>query len=1001
MQRLKNLPLSIKLPFAITTLVVAAIALSAVLPRFLGTVLTGGALVAMEIAVLAVVATMVGILIARGITRPLVQIANTLHAIGTRDYAVEVPISNRGDEIGHVVEALVECRNQLVAGEEAINERAHLIEAIGSTQGMIEFDPSGKIVRMNQAFLDVVGYTEAEVMGRHHSMFVPSSFADSSEYRKMWDGLSRGEPLIGTFVREGKGGRTIYLQGAYSPVLDNEGRVVRVVKVASSVTNSETARREVEQKTFAQASLIEAIGSSQGMIEFDVKGTVMRANQAFEQVMGYSESEIVGRPHATFVDSTFSNSIEYRRMWEQLAAGQAIAGVFKRIGKGGRTVYLQGAYSPIRDQDGKVTRVVKVASDITEAETERRALDADTRDQAALIEAISGGLQGMIEFDPKGNILRANGNFLEIVGYSEAEVTGRHHSMFAEESLADTSEYRRMWESLAAGQPMRGTFQRVAKGGRTIYLQASYNPVRDAKGNVVRVVKVASDVTEMETKRLGLEEETFEQSAIIDAISKSQAIIEFDTKGKILKANENFLNLMGYSEQEIVGRPHATFAKGDFAQTKEYRDMWRALADGESTAGTFERVTKSGRTVWLQGSYSAVRDRQGNVKRVVKMAADITAGETERLDGIEQRRAMEADLSQVINSFNDALSNLADGDLSVRIAKAFAEEYEDLRENFNAAIEQLESTISSVVVNAGNIRNELNQVATAADELAQRTENQAAALEETAAALEELTTSVKAAAEAAETASTDVAGTRKAAVDSGRVVKKAVKAMSKIEKSSDQISQIIGVIEDIAFQTNLLALNAGVEAARAGDAGRGFAVVASEVQALATRSSDAAKEIKALISTSSQQVGTGVELVGETGKALATIVESVSAITKLVDGIASSAREQSVGIGEINTAVGQLDQVTQQNAAMVEEANAASHTMRSEAEALSELVGKFQTSGTGTGATSRGPGGAPKNAKTNVTKMSPKAASSGGGRSNGNAALAEEPQELMNDWEEF
>ncbi len=342
-------------------------------------------------------------------------------------------------------------------------------------------------------------------------------------------------------------------------------------------------------------------------------------------------------------------------------------------------------------------------------------------------------------------------------------------------------------------------------------------------------------------------------------------------------------------------------------------------------------MAKGGRIVYLQGAYTPVRDHAGNIARVVKMATDITAAETARLESVKQRAEMEAEQARVVDQLSGALSSLAAGDLTMRIAEPFAAEYEALRSNFNEAIHKLEGALSSVMVAADSIRNESIQLTQAADDLSHRTENQAAALEETAASLEELTASVKAAAASAEKASVDVTATKQSAEESGRVVRDAVDAMSEIEKSSQHISQIIGVIDDIAFQTNLLALNAGVEAARAGEAGRGFAVVASEVRALAQRSSDAAKEIKALISTSSQQVGRGVDLVGETGKSLQTIVESVTGITGLIVDIANSAREQSIGLSEINTAINQLDQVTQQNAAMVEEIDRGKPAMKSEA----------------------------------------------------------------------
>ena len=456
-----------------------------------------------------------------------------------------------------------------------------------------------------------------------------------------------------------------------------------------------------------------------------------------------------------------------------------------------------------------------------------------------------------------------------MVDYGEAEIIGRPHAMFVEPEYANSNEYRRMWDSLAGGQAIPGTFKSLAKGGRIVYLGGAYYPLCDKSGACVRVLLLASDFTKPETERLTLERSARDQAAIIDAISGGlQGMIEFDVKGKVLRANSTFLDTMGYTEAEAVGQPHATFVEPEFAASNDYRRMWEKLGGGEAIRGTFKRVAKGGRLVYLDGTYSPVRDASGTVARVVKVASDVTKAETERLESIERRAAMEAEQARVVEQLSAALSQLADGDLAIRLLEAFAPEYEGLRGNFNDAIEKLEDALSAVMLAAENIRDESVQVTQAADELSHRTENQAAALEETAAALEELTSSVKTAAKSAEKASGDVGTTRQNAEESGRIVREAVSAMSEIEKSSGQISQIIGVIDDIAFQTNLLALNAGVEAARAGEAGRGFAVVASEVRALAQRSSDAAKEIKALISTSSQQVGHGVHLVRETGKSL-------------------------------------------------------------------------------------------------------------------------------------
>ena len=307
-----------------------------------------------------------------------------------------------------------------------------------------------------------------------------------------------------------------------------------------------------------------------------------------------------------------------------------------------------------------------------------------------------------------------------------------------------------------------------------------------------------------------------------------------------------------------------------------------------------------------------------------------------------ERAAAARQLASVVEAIAGGLSRLAANDLTVRLSEPFAAEYEGLRTDFNAAVAQLQATIRVIVANTAAIRSGTNEIAQASGDLSSRTEKQAASLEQTAAALDQITATVRKTAEGARQARDTVATTTADAEHSGEVVRSAVVAMSEIEASARKISQIIGVIDEIAFQTNLLALNAGVEAARAGDAGRGFAVVASEVRALAQRSADAAREIKALISTSTQQVGRGVELVGETGRALGRIVVQVGQINAVVGQIAASAQEQATGLHEVNAAISQMDQVTQQNAAMVEQSTAASHGLAAETQDLVSATSRFQ-----------------------------------------------------------
>ncbi len=383
---------------------------------------------------------------------------------------------------------------------------------------------------------------------------------------------------------------------------------------------------------------------------------------------------------------------------------------------------------------------------------------------------------------------------------------------------------------------------------------------------------------------------------------------------------------------------------------------------------------------------------------VEKMRLEAEAAENRRLaeeerlrQEIETQKYVEAH-NRFVASITDALERLSEGDLTCRLTQAFSEEYEKIRGDFNVSAEKLQQVMLSVSANTQAIRSGTKEIAVAADDLSRRTEQQAASLEETAAALGEITTTVRKTAQGATHARQVVSTARSDAEKGSGVVRQAISAMSGIEKSSQQIGQIIGVIDEIAFQTNLLALNAGVEAARAGDAGRGFAVVASEVRALAQRSAEAAKEIKGLISASTAQVEQGVDLVAETGKALERIFAQVAEIDTIVSEIATSAQDQATGLQEVNTAVTQMDQVTQQNAAMVEELTAASHTLSQETEELTRLVGRFQVGTQGEEQVVPMPRGPAKSAARPALKT---VAQRGG------AAPKPQARHQQDEWEEF
>ncbi len=431
------------------------------------------------------------------------------------------------------------------------------------------------------------------------------------------------------------------------------------------------------------------------------------------------------------------------------------------------------------------------------------------------------------------------------------------------------------------------------------------------------------------------------------AIGRSQALIEFDLDGNILDANDNLLKTMGYSLDEIRGRHHRTFMDPDEAASPAYAAFWRDLNAGRFVATKFRRLAKGGREVWLQASYNPVMGPDGRPTKVLKLAVDITEAEQAFARREAERLDAEAAQTALVEVLADRLSKLSAGDLTAQIAQDMSGAHGRVKDDFNSAVDSLAQAMGQVLHAVTGLRGGSDEISSASDDLSRRTEQQAASLEETAAALDEITATVKRSAEGARQAAAVAGEARGQADRSGVVVREAVAAMDGIRQTSHQIGDIIGVIDEIAFQTNLLALNAGVEAARAGDSGRGFAVVASEVRALAQRSAEAARQIKTLISASSAEVAQGVKLVGEAGASLEAIAGKVGEMDALVAEIAASAQEQSSGLSQVNAAVNQMDQVTQQNAAMVEQTTAAALSLKTEAEGLARLVGRFRTGAAG------------------------------------------------------
>jgi methyl-accepting chemotaxis protein len=364
------------------------------------------------------------------------------------------------------------------------------LAAIGRSQAVIEFALDGTILTANQNFLDALCYRLDEVQGKHHSMFLAPGQRESAEYRAFWAALGRGEFQAGEFKRLAKGGREVWIEASYNPVLGGDGKPAKVVKFATDITAKKI-------RSLGDASKIAAIDRAQAVIEFKLDGTIVHANENFLKAMGYSLGEIEGKHHSIFVGPAERDSAGYREFWAKLNRGEYQAGEYKRIGKDGREVWILASYNPLMDEAGKPFGVVKFATDVS-AEKLKNA------DLAGQIEAI-GKSQAVIEFNMDGTIITANDNFLKAVGYTLPEIKGKHHSMFVESSEREGAAYREFWASLNRGQYQAAEYKRIGKGGREVYIQASYNPILDLNSKPFKVVKYATDTTKQVLVRMGNE----------------------------------------------------------------------------------------------------------------------------------------------------------------------------------------------------------------------------------------------------------------------------------------------------------------------------------------------------------------------------------------------------------------------------------------------------------------------------------------------------------------
>jgi methyl-accepting chemotaxis protein len=438
-----------------------------------------------------------------------------------------------------------------------------------------------------------------------------------------------------------------------------------------------------------------AISKSQAVIEFNLDGTIITANQNFLNALGYRLEEIQGKHHSMFVEPTQRDSAEYRAFWANLNRGEYQAAEYKRVAKGGREIWIQASYNPIFDSKGKPVRVVKFATDIT-------ARKIRGMEDAGKIAAI-GRAQAVIEFNLDGTIITANEHFLAAVGYTLAEIQGKHHSMFVSPAERDSTAYREFWAGLNRGQFQSAEYKRYGKGGKEIWILASYNPILDDGGKPFKVVKFASDISDQKLKAANF-------AGQVEAIGKSQAVIEFNMDGTIITANENFLGAVGYRLDEIKGKHHSMFVAPADSQSEAYREFWASLNRGEFQAAEYKRVGKGGREIWIQASYNPIRDLNGKPYKVVKYATDTTAQVIARMKSESVRGMMES-VAAGAEQLNTSVREISEAMVKSKDTASHAVERVEAADQQAQRLSEAAGSMSSIVQLIGDITGQINLLA--------------------------------------------------------------------------------------------------------------------------------------------------------------------------------------------------------------------------------------------------------------------------------------------------